>query len=135
MHILLEYMDRGSLDDIVSKTGPISETILAKIAEQVLRGLEFLHNHKIIHRDIKSSNILLNSHGEVKLCDLGTASYQDNCSPVGNFTSCKGTYFYMSPERLNGKEYGFNSDVFSLGITLAECALGRYPFKMTGCYY
>lgn len=122
----------GSLDNLLSITKKISGSLLSKIAKQVLKGLEFLHQHKIIHRDVKPSNILINCKGEVKLCDFGTATYQKNCSPFGNFTSCKGTYLYMSPERLNGEEYGFNSDIFSLGITLAECALGRYPFQMTG---
>lgn len=70
--LLLEFMDLGSLGDIVKKFGPIPEPLLGRIVFSVLNGLIYLHEQQqVIHRDLKPSNILINSQGEVKLCDFG----------------------------------------------------------------
>ncbi|CAM6108071.1 unnamed protein product [Calypogeia fissa] len=126
--ILLEYMDEGSLSDIVRRVGQIPESYLAVISKQVLEGLIFLHHCRhIIHRDIKPSNLLVNHFGEVKISDFGiSAPLQNSMDQRNTFI---GTYTYMSPERLSSKEYGFASDVWSFGVTMLECALGRFPYQ------
>ena len=102
IYIAMEYMGGQSLDTIykslLSRGGRIGEKILGKIAESVLRGLSYLHERKIIHRDIKPQNILLNEEGEVKLCDFGVSGEAVN-SLATTFT---GTSFYMAPERIQG---------------------------------
>ena len=101
-------------------------------------GLVYLHKiKKIIHRDIKPSNILLSKTGEVKIADFGVCSKQLDSS-LENKVSWVGTFMYMSvhsfplyvqPERLAGRGYCFNSDVWSLGLMLMECSLGYYPYQ------
>lgn len=127
--VCMEYMDVGSLDGIYRKHGPISVDILGKITHAVLMGLVYLYeNHRIIHRDIKPSNILINSHGLIKICDFGVSGKLIN-SIANTFV---GTSHYMSPERIQGAPYSVKSDTWSLGITLLELAMGRFPFPPEG---
>jgi len=100
--------------------------IVGKVALAVLEGLTYLYDkHRIIHRDIKPSNILFNSAGEIKICDFGVSGELVN-SIADTFV---GTSTYMSPERIQGAPYTVKSDVWSLGISLIELALGRFPFS------
>uniref|UniRef100_A0AAZ3Q5U7 Dual specificity mitogen-activated protein kinase kinase 2 n=1 Tax=Oncorhynchus tshawytscha TaxID=74940 RepID=A0AAZ3Q5U7_ONCTS len=90
----------------------------------VLRGLAYLREkHQIMHRDVKPSNILVNSRGEIKLCDFGVSGQLID-SMANSFV---GTRSYMSPERLQGTHYSVQSDVWSMGLSLVELAIGRYP--------
>lgn len=130
--IAMEYMGGKSLDAtykrINERGGRIGEKVLGKIAESILRGLSYLYTKKIIHRDVKPQNILLNHEGEVKLCDFGVSGNVIN-SLASTFT---GTSFYMAPERIRGDSYSITSDVWSLGVTLLEVAKGRFPFYKEG---
>lgn len=122
--ICLEYMDGGSLDLVVKKSGRIPEKYLRKITYSVLRGLQYLREkHQIIHRDVKPSNILVNSSGEIKICDFGVSGQLID-SMANSFV---GTRSYMSPERLQGSQYSVASDLWSLGLSLLEMSLGCYP--------
>ncbi|TEB40148.1 Pkinase-domain-containing protein [Coprinellus micaceus] len=124
--ICMEFADKGSLDGIYKKIGAIDIDIVGKIALAVLEGLTYLYDvHRIIHRDIKPSNILFNSKGEIKICDFGVSGELIN-SIADTFV---GTSTYMSPERIQGAQYSVKSDVWSLGISLIELALGRFPFS------
>lgn len=124
---ILEYMNRGSLLHLLRLVKIIPEGMLGIIAHQIVKGLVYLHKTmKVIHRDIKPSNILINSKGEVKIADFGVCSQQLENS-LDMKVSWVGTLIYMSPERLLGQEYSFNSDIWSLGLTLMECAMGKYP--------
>ncbi|KAI5897116.1 ste7-like protein [Schizophyllum commune H4-8] len=124
--ICMECMDKGSLDGIYKKIGPIDMEVVGKVALAVLEGLTYLYDvHRIIHRDIKPSNILFNSKGEIKICDFGVSGELIN-SIADTFV---GTSTYMSPERIQGAQYTVKSDVWSLGISLIELALGRFPFS------
>lgn len=121
----MEYMDCGSLDSISQKVGPMRIDVLGKIAEAVVGGLNYLYNeHRILHRDVKPSNITVNSRGQIKLCDFGVSGELIN-SIADTFV---GTSTYMSPERIKGAKYSVKSDVWSLGLTLLELAIGRFPF-------
>ncbi|KAF8333560.1 kinase [Cantharellus anzutake] len=123
--ICMEYMDKGSLDGVYKKFGPIPIDVVALISLAVLEGLTYLYDeHRIIHRDIKPSNILLNSEGQIKICDFGVSGELIN-SIADTFV---GTSTYMSPERIQGAQYSVKSDAWSLGISLIELALGRFPF-------
>mmetsp|Transcript_13711 Transcript_13711/g.9706 ORF Transcript_13711/g.9706 Transcript_13711/m.9706 type:complete len:99 (+) Transcript_13711:1121-1417(+) len=81
---------------------------------------------KVIHRDIKPSNILLNNKGHIKIADFGVSSKIENTMDC--MTSFVGTVTYMSPERIKGSSYYADTDIWSVGILLVECALGRFPY-------
>lgn len=99
--------------------------VLGKIAEAILSGLNYLYEvHRIMHRDIKPSNVLVNSRGSLKLCDFGVSGELVN-SIADTFV---GTSTYMAPERIQGSKYSIKSDVWSVGLTLMELAIGRFPF-------
>lgn len=117
----------SSLDSISKNFGPVRVDVLGKIAEAVLGGLTYLYQaHRIMHRDIKPSNVLINSRGEIKLCDFGVSSELEN-SVADTFV---GTGTYMAPERIQGSPYTVKSDVWSVGLTLMELAIGKFPFSI-----
>lgn len=123
--LCMEYMDCGSLDRISKQFGPIRVDVLGKITEAILGGLVYLYEtHRIMHRDIKPSNVLVNSRGQIKLCDFGVAGETVN-SIADTFV---GTSTYMAPERIQGGQYTVRSDVWSVGLTVMELAVGRFPF-------
>ncbi|KAJ3015904.1 MAP kinase kinase (MEK) [Thoreauomyces humboldtii] len=127
--ICMEFMNLGSLDNIYKKVGPIPEDVIGKVTHAVLAGLVYLYRvHRIIHRDVKPSNILLDSAGNFKIADFGVSTQLIN-SVANTFV---GTSAYMSPERIQGGKYSVQSDVWSLGITLMELALGKFPFQSEG---
>ncbi|KAF4535420.1 Map kinase kinase ste7 [Lasiodiplodia theobromae] len=122
----MEYMDCGSLDGISKNFGPVRVDVLGKIAEAVLGGLSYLYKqHRIMHRDMKPSNILVNSRGQIKICDFGVSSELEG-SVAETFV---GTGTYMAPERIQGAKYTVKSDVWSVGLTLMELAIGKFPFN------
>lgn len=84
--IALEYMNGGSLANVMNQVGPIPENILASIAYQILWGLAYLKHEKRVHRDLKPSNLLINSRGEVKVTDFGvSAELQNSIAMCGTF--------------------------------------------------
>lgn len=119
-----DSQDGGSLDLVLKKAGRFPEPILGRVSRDVLRGLCYLRDKQnVIHRDVKPSNILVNSRGEIKICDFGVSGQLID-SMANSFV---GTRSYMSPERLQGTHYKVESDIWSLGLSLVELALGRYP--------
>lgn len=133
LSILLEYMDMGSLQHLVTGGGCADESILSSLAFQITKALEFLHKRRLVHRDIKPSNILLSSSGKVKLSDFGIAKSMEVGTSLAE--SFVGTFEYMSPERLSGEPYSFVSDIWSLGMSIHSVAIGRYPFSTKGDFW
>ena len=131
VNIALEFMDAGSLAHILKEVGTITEPLIGMITIQILEGLSYLHKTmKVAHRDIKPANILLNKNGVVKIADFGVSTqmeYSTDC-----MSSWVGTMSYMSPERLQGQQYYQDTDLWSLGIILIECATGKCPYKDAG---
>lgn len=84
---------------------------------------------RIIHRDIKPHNILVNRKGEVRIADFGICSVADNSDQKRS--TYIGTTAYMSPERLNGEEYSFDCDIWSVGMMALQCLTGRLPFEFS----
>lgn len=127
--IAMEYMDRGSLADVFVAFGHVPEHFLAMILAQVLEGLQYLHHNKrVVHRDIKPSNLLINAWAEVKLSDFGVSGQLTQS--IADCSSWVGTMTYMSPERLRAASYSYASDIWSLGLVLAEGALGHFPYSI-----
>lgn len=130
--VVMEYMDAGTLTELMARAAqPVPEPQLAVLARQALQGLDYLHRTmRVIHRDIKPSNLLLGSQGVIKISDFGVSGQLG--SSVSQATSWVGTVTYMSPERIQGRSYGFPTDIWALGLTLLEAALGRFPYLPEG---
>ncbi|KAJ6295791.1 hypothetical protein OIU78_023757 [Salix suchowensis] len=128
--LVLEYMNRGSLADVIRQVKTILEPYLAVVCKQVLQGLVYLHHERhVIHRDIKPSNLLVNQKGEVKITDFGVSAML--ASSMGQRDTFVGTYNYMSPERISGRAYDYSSDIWSLGLVVLECAIGHFPYMQS----
>jgi serine/threonine-protein kinase 24/25/MST4 len=124
--VIMEYATGGSVRNIL-KSGVIPELTVAVITNQVVQALQYLHKTaKIIHRDIKCANILIYTGGMVKLCDFGVACETFIKSKRNSFV---GTAYWMPPEIIKHKEYGFKADVWSLGISIIEMITGNPPFS------
>ncbi|XP_077958756.1 dual specificity mitogen-activated protein kinase kinase 6 isoform X2 [Gasterosteus aculeatus] len=135
--ICMELMDT-SLDkfykQVIEKGSSIPEDILGKIAVSIVKALEHLHsNLQVIHRDVKPSNVLINTQGQVKMCDFGISGYLVDSVAKTMDAGCKP---YMAPERINPetnqKGYSVKSDIWSLGITMIELAILRFPYDSWG---
>mmetsp|Transcript_36243 Transcript_36243/g.73116 ORF Transcript_36243/g.73116 Transcript_36243/m.73116 type:complete len:298 (+) Transcript_36243:91-984(+) len=126
--ILTEFMDLGSIKDVMRCIGPAPEQVVGYLSGRLLEALVYLHRERrLIHRDIKPSNILLNSRGEVKISDFGISTQLANTLDPAN--TWVGSTTYMSPERISGLQYVWNSDIWSLGMTLLELATGAFPYS------
>ena len=124
--IAMEYADAGSVADVMT-SGGMSEGVVAALSAQMLQGLLYLHTQmRQLHRDLKPANVLLTRRGVCKLSDFGI-SIQLEATLAQASTQC-GTTSYMSPERLQGDNYSYPSDVWSLGVIVLETLLGKSPF-------
>ncbi|KAJ6470323.1 kinase [Mycena sanguinolenta] len=127
--ICTEFMDKGSFAAIYRRIGAIDIDVVGKVAVAVLEGMRYLHDvHRMLHRDIRPSNILCNSNGDIKLCDFAQAGVFGH-SVLANASDFI-TSAYMSPERIRGERYSVKSDIWSLGLTLIELAVGQLPFSL-----
>lgn len=135
VYICLEFMDGGSIDKLYGDGMP--ENVLRKVTYATTVGLKTLKDeHNIIHRDVKPTNILVNSRGQVKICDFGVSGNLVASIAKTNI----GCQSYMAPERISGGgvaqaganpgggTYSVQSDIWSLGLSVIECAMGRYPY-------
>ncbi|CAM9457245.1 unnamed protein product [Chrysoparadoxa australica] len=135
--VVLRYMDRGCLEDFLLQRrerwqggdGRLHEQIVAAISYQIFCGLSFLHRRQHLHRDVKPSNVLLDSSGEAKLSDFGISRKLGH--EQEEVDAVVGSVRYMSPERLRGEAYGWQADVWGLGLILIDCISAQGPWA--GC--
>jgi serine/threonine protein kinase len=129
VYLILEYASRGNLFRHMNRKR-ITENDIRKFFVQTALAIEYLHSQKVIRRDLKPENLLLDSNFNIKLCDLGWAAF------LFDTLYCKakaGTYAYMSPESLQGWTQNEKTDVWSLGILLYELYYNREPYTGQSC--
>ncbi|KAH8064464.1 MAP kinase kinase kinase [Aureococcus anophagefferens] len=131
LSIYQEWVPGGSIDSLLAKFGgTFADSITKRYAEETLKGLAYLHEHRIVHRDIKGGNVLVTEGGRAKLADFGTSMMMagETAGDGGAETLC-GTPYFMAPEVMKGDTYGRKSDVWSVGGLLLQMAGGEPPWK------
>ena len=134
LNIFLELVPGGSIASLLSKFGPFNENVIRMYTQQILLGLEYLHNNRIIHRDVKGANILVDSNGNCKLTDFGASTQLASMMTVSGAGdegahSLKGTPYWMAPEVIKETGHGRQADIWSIGCTVIEMATGKPPWS------
>ncbi|KAF4086743.1 hypothetical protein AMELA_G00087780 [Ameiurus melas] len=141
--IFMEYIPGGSISNILNRFGPLPEKVLALYTHQILEGVVYLHDNRVIHRDLKGNNIMLMPSGVIKLIDFGCARRLNCLTHSGSrsdfLKSVHGTPYWMAPEVINETGHGKKSDIWSIGCTVFEMATGKPPLahmgKMAALFY
>ncbi|RMB97649.1 hypothetical protein DUI87_25800 [Hirundo rustica rustica] len=124
--LVMEYMDGGTLSAVIRET-PMTEDEIATVSRECLQGLDFLHSNHVVHRDVKSINILLRTDGSVKLADFGLSA---QLTPEqSRRSSVIGTAWWMAPEVVKGQPYGPKVDIWSFGIVGIEMVEQEVPYQ------
>ncbi|KAI3675902.1 hypothetical protein L1987_85498 [Smallanthus sonchifolius] len=127
LYIFLELVTKGSLARLYQKY-ELRDSQVSAYTRQILSGLNYLHERKVVHRDIKCANILVDASGSVKLADFGLAK----ATTLNDIKSCKGTPYWMAPEVVNNRSnngYGLAADIWSLGCTVLEMLTRKIPYS------
>ncbi|XP_068120983.1 mitogen-activated protein kinase kinase kinase 1 [Hyperolius riggenbachi] len=131
-NLFVEWMAGGSVAHLLSKYGAFKESVIINYTEQLLRGLSYLHENQIIHRDVKGANLLIDSTGQrLRIADFGAAArLASKGTGAGEFQGqLLGTIAFMAPEVLRGQQYGRSCDVWSVGCSIIEMACAKPPWN------
>jgi class 3 adenylate cyclase/tRNA A-37 threonylcarbamoyl transferase component Bud32 len=126
-YIVMEYMEGGTLEDLIEREGPLPPGRATEITIQVAKALSVAHEKGVVHRDIKPQNILLSRTGEAKVADFGIARAA-TATTMTQAGSVMGTVHYISPEQALGEAATPRSDLYSLGVVLYEMLTGKLPY-------
>ncbi|XVE81555.1 hypothetical protein DITRI_Ditri15bG0074200 [Diplodiscus trichospermus] len=129
LNILLEFVPGGSISSLLGKFGSFPESVVRTYTKQLLLGLEYLHKNRIVHRDIKGANILVDNKGCIKLADFGASKKVVELATINGAKSMKGTAYWMAPEVILQTGHSFSADIWSVGCTVIEMATGKPPWS------
>jgi len=131
--VATEFRDGGSLADLIETDGRLPLADCKRLAGEIAAGLEALHEHEIVHRDVKPSNVMLDRAGTASLTDFGLARGHSH-TVLTKTGQPLGTLDYIAPELIEGKQATPESDVYALGCLLYECVTGFTPFAERGIF-
>lgn len=126
-YIVMEYIDGKTLKEYISDAGFLSIKLALDFSIQICNALAVAHDINLIHRDVKSQNILVSNSGEIKVTDFGIAKSSDSAT-ITNSGKILGSAYYISPEQAKGSFVDCRSDIYSLGVVLYEMFTGKLPF-------
>lgn len=125
-YMAMEFVEGTTLKQVIKRRGALPEEQVRFIGIHCCRALSYAHSKGIVHRDIKSGNVMITRDKALKIMDFGLAKFMREYQK--EHTQQVGTPFYMSPEQIIGKNIDFRSDLYSVGCTIFECATGQVPF-------
>lgn len=126
--LITEYVPSGSMFMLLEKYKGLSESVIRNYTKQLLEGLSYLHSNEVVHRDLKSANILVTENSSLKLTDFGCSRRFDSDSN-GQSRSFKGSPYWMAPEMVLKQGHGYPADIWSLGCLVIEMATGKPPWS------
>lgn len=129
-YIVMEYLDGQTLGHLMQQIRPFPEADGLKLISRVCEAIHYMHEHDVVHRDLKPDNIMICSDGSIRIMDFGIAKYEGQRRlTFGGFTPTMGTPDYMAPEQVKGKRGDARTDIYSLGAILYEMLTGSAPFE------
>lgn len=128
-YIVMEYLDGQTLGHLMHSVRPMPAADALKIASRIAEALHYMHEHDVIHRDLKPDNVMINNDGSIRVMDFGIAKTEGRRLTFGGFTPAMGTPDYMAPEQVKGKRGDPRTDIYSLGAILYEMVTGSPPFE------
>jgi serine/threonine-protein kinase len=134
-YLVMEYLQGQTLDEVMQVTRPMPEKDALQIASRLCDALDYMHNHDVIHRDLKPQNVMLCNDGSLRIMDFGIAKAATSKRiTFGGFSPTLGTPDYMAPEQVKGQRGDQRTDIYSLGAILYEMLTGRLPFEGPNAY-
>ena len=130
LYLYLEYLPGKSLAALIGEVGALPEHLVKLYLRDILAGLKYLHEHGVVHRDLKGANLLMDEDGRVHLADFGCSSQLDASSSHSDvLTSLKGSLPWMAPEVIQQNGYGRKADIWSVGCVAIELLSGKPPWQ------
>lgn len=127
MCLVMEYIEGETLKDKINRDGAMPWQQVVKYGIQIANALAYAHSNQIIHKDVKSQNIIIDKHDTVKITDFGISQMMNNTTITHN-KGVLGSAHYFSPEQARGEKLSYQTDVYSLGVVLYEMLIGELPF-------
>ncbi|HUB25384.1 MAG TPA: protein kinase [Tepidisphaeraceae bacterium] len=129
-YMVMEYLEGQTLGHLMNSVRPMPTPDALKIASRICEALHYMHEHEVVHRDLKPDNIMICNDGTIRIMDFGIAKFEGQRRlTFGGFTPAMGTPDYMAPEQVKGKRGDPRTDVYSLGAILYEMCTGSVPFE------
>ncbi|MCL4546827.1 MAG: FHA domain-containing serine/threonine-protein kinase [Deltaproteobacteria bacterium] len=128
-YLIMEFVDGKDLSFYIRNNKKRSIKDIINIAYQISSALSFAHKNKVIHRDIKPQNIILDKYGKIKITDFGIAKINVSHTLTAEGERVVGTTYYMSPEQIKGEPIDLKTDIYSMGILLYEMVSGKNPYE------
>jgi serine/threonine protein phosphatase PrpC len=128
-YLVMEFLEGQTLGHLMQRVHPMPEHDALKLVSRICEALHYMHEHDVVHRDLKPDNIMICNDGSIRIMDFGIAKFEGRRLTFGGFTPAMGTPDYMAPEQVRGKRGDRRTDIYSLGAILYEMVTGQTPFQ------